>query len=295
MTTGSIITLKGKQLVLNRSFKGTPDYTAPFYYSLGTGTTTPAVSDIAIEHSIPFSKSVIVDNCDVITGWSGNADATISLNSITYKEGVASIDLSKTGTASVNCSMSKTTTSGNFTNRQLDFWIYIKDATAYAKLTASNCLEIRFGSDGSNYYKWNKNASDLAVGWNWLHDLSTSNATIQGTPMITACDYTLIQYTTNNASDTTSAGDVIIDDIYLTDTDDYYNVFVTGYPDLNEANLQVSFRMYINTAEANGFSLTEFGLSNSDTSKKLFSRVVFTPITKNNSVQIFFLEKDMIE
>lgn len=48
MATGSIITLLGKQIALNRTFKASPDYLAPTQFSVGTGTTTPAAGDSAL-------------------------------------------------------------------------------------------------------------------------------------------------------------------------------------------------------------------------------------------------------
>ncbi|MFW6174022.1 MAG: hypothetical protein ACOC5T_09785, partial [Elusimicrobiota bacterium] len=70
--------------------------------------------------------------------------------------------------------------------------------------------------------------------------------------------------------------------------------FVTGYPTLNETNLQATIRCYLDSTEANGNSLTEFGTFNNDGTKKMFSRSTFTSITKNTSTEISFVEKDKI-
>jgi hypothetical protein len=70
--------------------------------------------------------------------------------------------------------------------------------------------------------------------------------------------------------------------------------FVTGYPILDETNMQSTIRCLILTTEANGNSLTEFGLKNTDGTKKLFSRAVYTAITKTSAVQIIYVEKDLI-
>lgn len=75
---------------------------------------------------------------------------------------------------------------------------------------------------------------------------------------------------------------------------DNFKGFVTGYPTLDETNMQSTIRTVLLTTEANGNSLTEFGIVNTDGTKKLFSRVVFTPITKTTSVQVIFVQKDKI-
>lgn len=73
-----------------------------------------------------------------------------------------------------------------------------------------------------------------------------------------------------------------------------YKVFVSGYPTFDETNMISTIRCLLLTTEANGNSLTEFGLFNNDGTKKLFSRTVYTPITKTTAVQVFFVEKDKV-
>jgi len=74
-----------------------------------------------------------------------------------------------------------------------------------------------------------------------------------------------------------------------------YKTFVSGYPTLDETNLQATIRCLLLSTEANGNSLTEFGLFNTDGTPKLFSRAVFAAITKTTSNQITFIEKDKLE
>jgi len=87
----------------------------------------------------------------------------------------------------------------------------------------------------------------------------------------------------------------------ITDTDletpvgidgDNFKGVVAGYPVLDESNLQATIRCLLLSTEANGNDLTEFGLVNTDASRKLFSRAVHGAITKNNSTQIIYVEKD---
>lgn len=71
--------------------------------------------------------------------------------------------------------------------------------------------------------------------------------------------------------------------------------FISGYPVLDEINIQSTIRTLLNSVEANGNSITEFGIFNEDGSPLMFSRSVFTAITKTASVQISFVQKDKIE
>lgn len=70
--------------------------------------------------------------------------------------------------------------------------------------------------------------------------------------------------------------------------------FVTGYPTLDETNMQATIRCLVNTTEANGNTLTEFGLFNEDGSPLMFSHAVHTGISKTNIVQVTYIEKDRI-
>ncbi len=70
--------------------------------------------------------------------------------------------------------------------------------------------------------------------------------------------------------------------------------FVTGYPVLDETNLQVTIRCFLNSLEGNGNNLTEFGLFNEDGSPLMYSHAVFTAITKTTSVEVSFVEKDRL-
>jgi len=60
MTTGAVFTVSGMVSLQNRGFKASPDYTAPTKFGIGTGTTAPVTTDIAIETPI--------------TAWSGASD-----------------------------------------------------------------------------------------------------------------------------------------------------------------------------------------------------------------------------
>ena len=73
-----------------------------------------------------------------------------------------------------------------------------------------------------------------------------------------------------------------------------FKTFVTGFPVLDTTNFQATIRCFVATTEANGNSLTEFGIINTDGTKLLFSRAVHTALTKTTSVQVTYIEKDRI-
>ena len=72
---------------------------------------------------------------------------------------------------------------------------------------------------------------------------------------------------------------------------DNFKGFSTGYPSIDFTALSSEIRAILLTTEANGNSLTEFGIVNSDGTPLLFMRAVFTAITKNNTTQVTFIQK----
>ena len=73
-----------------------------------------------------------------------------------------------------------------------------------------------------------------------------------------------------------------------------FKSFVTGYPVLDETNIQSTIRAFLNSLEANGNTLTEFGAVNTDGSPLLFSRAVHTGISKTSSIEVTYIEKDKV-
>jgi len=157
----------------------------------------------------------VVDNCDVITGWTDSADMTISVNSTEFKENDLSLNLTKDAGAAAEATTSKTISSPiDFTSKEIGIWIFVLDTAALNKLAASNGFGLRFGSDASNYFEWFKDRADFSVGWNLIKDLTTGNAdNTVGSPVTTALDFVRIALTAIAAGTTWSVGDYIMDDI----------------------------------------------------------------------------------
>jgi len=66
MASGQVINTSGLKLALNRIFKATPDYLAPTKFKIGTGTTTPTVSDTDVETVVQIDGS---DTKSFVTGY----------------------------------------------------------------------------------------------------------------------------------------------------------------------------------------------------------------------------------
>ncbi len=78
------------------------------------------------------------------------------------------------------------------------------------------------------------------------------------------------------------------------DTDNFKG-FSSGYPTLDESGDQATIRAFLLSTEANGNTITEFGILNNDSTKKLFSHSTHTSIDKDNAVEISYVAKYEIE
>ena len=292
--SGGLISNDGKRILIDRAYNVVPTRTAPQKFKVGTGTSTPTVTQTGLDHPIPISGTLLVDSCDVTTGWTDSADMTVSVNTTTFKEGIASLDLTKDGTGSANASTDKTTTSRDLTSKELSLWLYIIDATMLSKLAVTACVTIRFGSDSSNYYQWTKDRSFFSVGWNLIDGLTSATATVTGSPAIAACDYTFVQITAGAAGTVWVAGDMAMDDIKVVGSTNYLKSFEATYPSMDYNLLQVTIRSRLSTVEANGYLIGEFGQFNTDGTPLMESRDTFTPLSKSDTDELIFETKTLI-
>ena len=154
-----------------------------------------------------------LDTCDAITGWTNSTDATApSLDTTDYKQGTASINLGKSGTASTTFSYDKTLGSVvDVTGKSIYLWIKVADAATLNKLQN---IKVLIGSDSgsANSYELSFDQTSLEVGWK-LYKISFGDAAIvkNGVPNIGAMNYLKITGTTNNATDTITTGDIKMD------------------------------------------------------------------------------------
>jgi len=286
----SIITNDGKRIHLDRVYNSVPSRSSPIKFKIGMGVTAPSLTDVDLVNPVPIQGYEIIDSCEV-SDWSDGSDMTTSLNGTHYKVGSYSLNLTKDGTGGTAVYTEKNTPSLDFTSKELNVWVYIIDASMLAKLASSGCLEVWFGSDSSNYYKWVKNRSDLVVGWNRLNNLTSANATVVGSPVIAACDYTRIKVTSDIAATIWGAGDLSMDDIKLTESTDYFKTFEAGYPSLDYSALTATIRCRVTATMANGYDLKEFGLVNADGTPLLYSRDLTGTISKSETDEIIIEPK----
>jgi len=293
---GGVVTNEGRKIMLDRTYNAAPTRAEVTKFKIGVGTTTPVVTDTDLEHAIPISGTESVDSCDT-ANWTDSADMTTALNTDTFKEGTSSLNLTKDAGASATAYTYKTTTSRDFTSKELSLWIYIKDATAYAKLATTDCLVIRFGSDSSNYYEWKKDKADLNSGaWTLIDGLTSANAdSTTGSPVIASSDYTYVGLTADASATVWSAGDFAMDDIKLISSGDYIKSFETSYPTLDYTALEATIRTRLSTLEANGYAVTEIGIFNEDGTPLMESRDIFTAVSKSSDDELIFITRTILE
>lgn len=119
--------------------------------------------------------------------------------------------------------------------------------------------------------------------------LITVHRTFTASPTITAPT----QFKIGTGTTTPAVGDTdMATPVNINGTE--FKNFVSGFPVIDTTNFQATVRCFVNTIEANGNSLTEFGLINTDGTRLLFSRAVYTALTKTTSVQVTYIQKDKI-
>lgn len=244
--------------VVDRFGNATPTRGAPSYIELGRGSQTPSVTSTSITTPVPITYTA-VDDCNATTGWSATTDGSVALNTTSgeYIEGTGCLNLVKSGTTATSVTYSKTTTSVDFTSKQFWAWLYI---TALSDLVASGtAVEVRFGSDSSNYYYKRYTAADLAAGTNWLYFSSATATGTTGSPSISACDYTAIVLTVDAAGDTFTGNRIRLDHVQVSTAAQRQNSHDAGYPSTSSSANKVQSANTIDILEAIGQNITNSG------------------------------------
>lgn len=241
---------------------------------VGTSTTTFTGTEEDLIAPFPINqRNNIVDSMDETTGWTVT-NSSISLNTTILKEGTAAINIIKPGTGTF--SMSKSTTSRDFTDKEFYLWVYIS-STLLASISVSDGFVIRLGSDSSNYYEFSLGRTDFSEGWNNIV-FTSSTATTVGSPVITACDYTEIRASTLVGFNI-AAGDLVVDFLRLIESSDYFEPIDST--DTDFVNLDITKTFILNSLQANGISIGEIGFFNQF--GNLIIREVITPQSKTDT------------
>jgi hypothetical protein len=283
----AIITNGGWKILLNRTFKASPDYTPPSKFTVGISQATPQITDSSLTNEVPIEDGTVNDDgSNTLTGSTGGDNSTD--NTTRYKEGGGTSDLTGQNLIANDTNVSKIWTISNLATNgtvmtatePFSAWIYINDATALAKFaTSGTAIEIKLGSDSSNYYSKTWEASDLATGWNYLDSGTTAVNALTETGTVSGnIDTFIIEITTNNATDTFVAGDVVYDLLRQWATTDLVKTILAGYPTVNEGNYESEIRAFLDSTEGNGFDIDGVKYLNADASPLTFF------ISKHNSV-----------
>ena len=305
MANGSIILNNGKKIIINRAYKSTPDYTVVSEFKVGISSDTPNVADTDLDVVIPIENGTVVDDGqDTLTGSNGGDNSTD--NTTTFKEGAGETDNTSQNLIANNGNATKTWTQAsldaNFVAAQpFGCWIYIKDTTALNKfLSAGTALQIRIrtSGDAANLsYLYNRTAAQLAVGWNWITsgtvDVDDLTQGAGGAPSGNLDEF-IIEITTNNATDTFVAGDVLFDLMRSWADSDTTKTFVTNFPSINETTFEVETRCQIPSTSANGFDLDGVGLVNTDSTVLMHSKDTHTNESKSSTDSFTYVFKDRL-
>ena len=170
----------------------------------------------------------MLDECDVITGWtSGTGAETIATDSADKKQGTASLKLGKVTTTSDTVSYNKTLGSVvDGSNKDAYLWIKVLDNPTKNKIKNLN-ITVGSGGGSANSFTFATDGSDLDTGWNvYKLEFLSTNTIKTGAPNRSAMNYLKFEIVTNNNSDTLSSGDLKMDFWTFGTSEDYYGDIV---------------------------------------------------------------------
>ena len=304
-SNGSILVNTGKQIMLERTYDASTSVTAPTQFKIGILNDTPNVTDTGLDVPVPYDNGTVNDDgANQMTGSNGGDDT--SDNTTTYKEGSTSVAtdftaqnlITNTSSATKQWTISDLASAGTVIDSSLYLtaWLYITDATTLAYfVTSGTAVEIRVGSDSSNYFSLTREASELSVGWNWISSYPTATSALTETGTVGATiEYFSILITTNNATDSWAEEDVVYDLLRTFQDSDFNTNVLAGYPTVDTTNLEVETRVYLNTLVANGFDINGLGIFNTDATPTLFAEDTYTAESKSQTDTFTYIIKDRI-
>lgn len=263
MATASVTPNSLLDVAGDRYTNSAPTHGIPARVRLGTGSQAPTAGTTSLTTPAPISFTA-VDSCDATTGWSASTDGSLATDSTAgeFIEGTACLELIKTATTVTGVTYSKTVTTTNFTGKDLWVWVNIS-SSALAQLASSSAVKVRFGTDSSNYYEKDYDASALSSGSQWL-TFNTGNATsTTGSPSSDSCAYFAIIITATAITATWSGNDIRLDHIHVAASADYYRAY-DSVPVFDSVKNQTTSTVTINTTDAIGQPLTNASWETSD-------------------------------
>lgn len=296
----SILTNAGIEMIIDRAYNSSTTKTTVSQYSIGTDqTNTPTVESTNLDVKIPISNGTVNDDGDnQLTGSSGGDNSTD--NTTTFKPGAGLTDVTAQNLIANNTNVTKIWTISDLSSlgtiitgtEPFGLWFYINDAADLAKFkTSGTALEIKLGSDSSNYFSLTKTASDLAIGWNWItSNLVNVNALTETNTVTGDIDTFIIEVITNNSTDTFIAGDVIYDLLRQWSTSDL--VKNTTSTTIDTTAKTVEIRGDLLSTQANGFNIDSFQTQNTDSPVLVEGIDTFSSESKSNTDEFIFFAKN---
>ena len=211
----------------NRKWEGKIENVAVDFYTMGyfaAGIIAKTSSDVGsgADAKVSFGASLpaeyMLDSMDSTTGWVVQADMdSITLNTVTKKEGAGALNLIKGGAGDTDAYIEKTISSTNLTTKQVKIWLYIKDTTTKNKISRA---QIYLYDTSAKYRAWDILASDLAVGWNGISIDTAADPDHQSSPAgdLSAITKIELDVDTNQGTDAYVEGEVIADYYHYTDS-----------------------------------------------------------------------------
>ncbi len=127
----------------------------------------------AVKISLP--GQVVIQRCDVTTGWQG--DQAISVEQADKKEGVGALTITAgAGTSTWFSKSFSSTQTGITSSGYLTFWLYVSNAS---QLDGGEIEISSSGGPGDQEHYWTFNSADVVNGWNFM-ELQISAASQTG-------------------------------------------------------------------------------------------------------------------
>ena len=203
------------------------------------------VNPIGSEEDWKNIMFTLLDAMDATTDWAAGTDGAIALNTTNNQvnEGTGCLNITKTGATTASVLFSKTLGSAfDFTGTTFKIDFYNEDNDEL--VSSGTAVQIRIGSDASNYYSYNYTKSDIGQGgWNTLsliHDSDDSNAGTTGTPSPTACNYIAINITYASSATTVTVGDMRLDYARFNNQEDVNIDYPSGRVEITSASNHIA-------------------------------------------------------
>lgn len=302
--TGTKLVNNGIKIIMDRAYNddGSTSFTAPTEFKVGQNQSDPEITDTDLDGAVPISNGTINDDGDnQLTGSSGGDNTTD--NTTTFKPGGGVSDDTAQDLIANNTNVTKiwtiTDLSANGTiisgTQPFGLWLFIKDATELAKFkTSGTALEVKLGSDTSNYFSKTFTLSDLATGWNWITSGTTNVNALTETSTVTGdIDTFIIEIITNNSTDQFTTGEVIYDMLRQWSTSDLTKTITSKVIDNTAKTVQV--RSDLSSTEANGFVIDSHGLFNTDGTPLMEGLESFTDESKTDTDEFIFIVQNKFQ